>query len=122
MDSQPSALSCIITWAVPGDGVVHVRHLWSIVWQGHDRLTKLVWCAGWTIQLVAVGLTISIPFWQAVIADTELTVMQQVGYEDSVLCRKFGFVAGTVKYAGCLADLLDLRHNHERLMADASLP
>ena len=99
-----------------------MRHLWTSVWQGHDRLTKLVWCAGWTIPLAALGLTVSIPFWQAVVVETELTVMQQIDYEDAILCRKFGFDTASAKFTNCMADLLDLRHDHERLMADASLP
>jgi hypothetical protein len=81
-----------------------------------------MWCAGWTIPLAALGLTLSIPFWQAVIADTELTVMQQIDYEDETLCHKFGFATGSATFTGCMADLLDLRHDHERLMADTSMP
>jgi hypothetical protein len=99
-----------------------MRYLWVTVWQGHDRLTKLIWCAGWVIPLATLGVAISIPFWQAVVADTELTVMQQIDYEDAALCHKFGFDAGSAKFTVCMADLLDLRHDHERLVADASLP
>jgi hypothetical protein len=93
----------------------------SIASRGHDRLTKLLWCAGWTIPLAAFALIISIPFWQAVIADTELTMMQQIDYEDAALCQRFGFVAGSEKYADCMTALLDLRHSHERLVAEAAL-
>jgi hypothetical protein len=96
--------------------------VWNIAWQGHDRLTKLLWCAGWTIPLAAFALIVSIPFWQAVIIDTEQTMMQQIEYEDAALCQRFGFVARSEKYADCMAALLDLRHSHEHLVAETSLP
>ena len=99
-----------------------MRQIWTAVWQGHDRLTKLMWCAGWTIPLAALALILSIPLWQAAIADTELTVMQQIDYDDAMICRKFGFDTGSTKFADCMTDLLELRRAHERLMADASFP
>ena len=104
------------------NGATAVQQLWTVVSQGHNRLTKLMWCAGWTVPLVALGLIISIPFWRAVIADVELTVTQQVEYEDGSLCRKFGFATGSERFNGCMLDLLDLRRSHQRLVAAASLP
>jgi hypothetical protein len=99
-----------------------MRQILRMAWQQHDRLTRLMWSGGWTIPLAALALLLSIPFWQAAIINAERTAMQEIDYEDSTLCAKFGFAAGSDKYAACMLDLLDLRHGHERLMADAMLP
>jgi hypothetical protein len=88
----------------------------------HDRLTRSLWSAGWTIPLGAFVLLLSIPFWQAVTIDAEQAAMQQIDYEDATLCAKFGFVAGSDKYASCMLDLFDLRRSHASLMVNTSLP
>lgn len=41
---------------------------------------------------------------------------QQIDREDSALCEKFQFAAGTMQHAACKADLADLRLRHERLL------
>ena len=45
----------------------------------------------------------------------------QIEREDSALCAKFG-VAATDKFAGCLADLADLRKRHSDMLASYSWP
>jgi len=47
---------------------------------------------------------------------------QQIDYEDTALCVKFGFTAGTQQHFSCKLDLLDLRHNDEQLTAAYSIP
>jgi hypothetical protein len=99
-----------------------VRPIWTVAREAHDRLGRLIWFAGWTVPLVVLGLAISIPFWRAVIADSEHSMAQQINYEDEALCAKFGFAAGTDKHFACKLDLLDLRHSHERMLAENTLP
>jgi hypothetical protein len=41
----------------------------------------------------------------------------QIEREDSFLCGKFGFTAGTPKAGQCVIELADLRHRHERIIA-----
>jgi hypothetical protein len=48
--------------------------------------------------------------------------VQQIDYEDSTMCRKFGFAAGTERFSSCKLDLLDLRHSHEKLVAATAIP
>jgi hypothetical protein len=91
-------------------------------YDANRRLTSLLWSAGWMIPLAVIGLTISVPFWRGVVADTQATIAQQVDYEDGVLCSKFGFIAGTDKYTACMLELLDLRHRHEELLATVAIP
>jgi hypothetical protein len=72
--------------------------------------------------LPVLFFAISIAFWKAVITDTALTVANQVDHEDAALCAKFGFAVGTKEHADCKVDLLDLRHDHEQLLAATSGP
>jgi hypothetical protein len=101
---------------------VHVKQIWSVARETHDRLGRLVWAAGWAIPLVAFGLAISIPYWRAMLRDSERAMAQQVGYEDEALCARFGFAAGTEKHFACKLDLLELRHSHARMLEANSLP
>src|ERR1044072_2275913 len=98
-------------------GNVLLKQLWMAGSQAHDRLGELVWCAGWTIPLVGVGLAISLPLWRNVVADTRHAIAQQIDYEDDALCVKFGFAVNTAQYSSCKLDLLDLRRSHEKLNA-----
>jgi hypothetical protein len=88
----------------------------------HNRLTALLWCAGWTIPLAILGLAVSLPFWRAAVTETTIAVAQQVDYEDGALCSKFGFSESTSEQIACKFDLLDLRRRHEELVAATSLP
>jgi hypothetical protein len=99
-----------------------VRQIWSIARDAHDRLGRLIWIAGWTIPLGALCLALSIPFWHAVIADSQHAMAQQIDYEDTALCARFGFAAGTDKHFACKLDLRDLRRSHERMLDAISLP
>jgi hypothetical protein len=47
----------------------------------------------------------------------EQEIKAQIEREDSSLCDKFGLTAGTPRAGECVADLADLRHRHERLIA-----
>jgi hypothetical protein len=98
------------------------KQIWSIGRRAHSRLTMLLWCSGWTIPLVIVVFALSLPFWRAVVAETEQTVAQQVDYEDGELCVKFGFATGQQSNASCKLDLLALWHSHQRLVEGAILP
>jgi hypothetical protein len=65
---------------------------------------------------------VSIAFWRRVVIETDLTVADQVEYEDAALCLRFGFARGTQEHDACKLDLLDLRRNPEQLMTRTSLP
>jgi hypothetical protein len=95
-----------------------VRQFWNF----HDQLARLLWCAGWTVPPAVLGLGISIPYWQAVVADTEHAMAQQIDYEDGALCTRFGFAPGSDRHFACKLDLRDLRHSHERLLTAGGLP
>jgi hypothetical protein len=82
---------------------------------------SFIWRGGWAILFVLL-VGISIQFWRAVEASEEQMVVQQVDFEDSALCAKFGFVTGTANYTSCKLDLLDLRRSDERLVAATSVP
>jgi hypothetical protein len=99
-----------------------IREIWGKSVRTHNRLTAMVWCAGWIIPLAALGLATSIPFWQAIITDAQRNVAQQIDYEDGTLCLKFGFPISSAKYENCKLDLLNLRRSHEELLAANSLP
>ncbi len=101
---------------------MRLKRVWAASCETNRRLTALLWSAGLTIPLMVIGLTVSVPFWRAVVADTQATIAQQVDYEDGVLCTKFGFRADTEKYTACMLDLLDLRHRHEELLATVAVP
>jgi hypothetical protein len=101
---------------------VFLKQVWAAGAHANNRLTMLVWCAGWTIPLAVLGLAISLPFWHAVVAETEQAVTQQIDYEDGALCVRFGFAAGSATYLSCKLDLLDLRRRHEELLVARSMP
>jgi hypothetical protein len=101
---------------------VFLKRVWAAGCQANNRLTTLLWCAGWTIPLAVLGFAISIPFWQAVLAESEQVMVQQIDYEDGALCARFGFASGSDKYLSCKLDLLDLRRRHEVLSAGRSIP
>jgi hypothetical protein len=99
-----------------------VKQIWGVARDAHDWLAGLVWHAGWTVPLVALGLAISIPFWRAVVADSQHAMAQQIDYEDEALCARFGFTKGTDTHFACKLDLLELRRSHESMLAARSLP
>ena len=99
-----------------------MRQIWSIAQDVHDRLCRLIWLAGWTIPLVALGLAVSIPSWRALVAEREHAVAQQIDYENEALCARFGFAVGTDKHFACKLDLLALRRSHENMLAANTLP
>jgi hypothetical protein len=101
---------------------VFLKQVWAAGLHANNRLTTLLWCAGWTIPLAVLGLAISVPFWRAALAETEQAMVQQIDYEDGALCARFGFPSGSDKYLSCKLDLLDLRHRHEVLVAARSVP
>jgi hypothetical protein len=102
--------------------VDHVRQIWGVAREAHNRLAQAVWFAGWTIPLTVLVLALSMPYWRAAVADSEYAMAQQIDYEDATLCVKFGFAAGTDKHFACKLDLLELRRSHERLSESASIP
>ena len=67
-------------------------------------------------------IVVSIPLWRAAVAEVGSQILLQIDYEDTSLCVKFGFAAGTQQHFSCKLDLLDLRHNHEQLTAAYSVP
>jgi hypothetical protein len=54
--------------------------------------------------------------------DAHQVVERQVGYEDSVLCAKFGFAPGSEPHSLCMLDLSELRRNDRELRARTALP
>ena len=98
-----------------------MRQIWSVAQDVHDRLCRLIWFAGWTIPLVAwawrsrsrLGVRWS---------PRASIVAQQIDYENEALCARFGFAVGTDKHFACKLDLLDLRHSHENMLAENTLP
>jgi hypothetical protein len=75
--------------------------------------------------MIILGLSLlaaSTVVWRALIMENELTVENQVDYEDAALCIKFGFAHGTARHDACKLDLLDLRRSHEDLLTKNSLP
>lgn len=103
-------------------GIVLLRQLLIAGRHAHDRLSELVWCGGWTIPLVVLGLAISLQFWRNMAGEAEQTIAQQIDYEDSALCLKFGFATGTEQHFSCKLDLLDLRRSHETLVTATAIP
>jgi hypothetical protein len=76
----------------------------------------------WTTPFLAILIVaVSIAYWRDVNIETEHAKTQQIDYEDTALCTKFGFAADTDKHAACKLDLLDLRHSHEELLSATSL-
>jgi hypothetical protein len=72
--------------------------------------------------VIVLGFVVSLAFWRNVVIETGLIVANQVDYEDTALCIKFGFARGTAQHDACKLDLLDLRHSDEDLIARTSLP
>jgi hypothetical protein len=81
------------------------------------RTNQIAW---WAVAVAALAL--SIPFWQAVVAERQHVVAQQIEYEDEALCLRLGFALGTDTHAACKAELLNLRRDHEQLLSANSLP
>lgn len=98
-----------------------MRQIWRRAQQAHDRL-GLVWFAGWSLPLAVLSLAFSVPLWRAAIDQSDYAMAQQIDYEDTALCVRFGFAAGTENHFACKLDLLELRRNHESLLAAGSLP
>ena len=42
---------------------------------------------------------------------------EQIDYAHEALCARFGFAGGAEKHVGCKPDHVELRRNHERLLA-----
>ncbi len=87
------------------------------------------WCVRRVAHLTGLGLALLVLGWGVGIialpdlgAQIERGIQEQIGYEDGILCQKFGFGAGTQEYAGCKLDLADLRRRHERLRAAHDFP
>ena len=123
---QPSAVSVplksTLSRETQSGGAVHPKQVWTVTKNAHNRFSTFIWCAGWTIPLILLTLAISVPFWRSVSSDIEQAIARQVDYEDALLCVHFGFIQSTDEHANCKAALLDLRRNHERLMAATSIP
>jgi len=88
----------------------------------HGRFGKPAWNRGLIILLGIVALAVSIAFWRAASTETQVMLASQIDREDTELCIKFGFAAGTARHDACKIELLDLRHRHEELAARTSLP
>jgi hypothetical protein len=85
----------------------------AVLLQGHP-VAAVAAIAGATIGL-AVVLQVSgaRPY-------GEQAILQQIAQEDTALCGKFGFEAGTPKHTSCLLDLADLRTSHVDLLKSRS--
>ena len=99
-----------------------MKQIWRTTRKVHDQLTAPVWRAGWTVPLAVLVFAISIPFWRLVISEAKQTLAEQIDYDNSALCIKFGFSVDTEKHVACKLDLLDLRRSHEKLIAATSFP
>jgi hypothetical protein len=99
-----------------------LKQAWVVGRQWHDRMTKLVFHAGWSLPISMVVIIVSMPLWRGAVAEAESQIVQQIDYEDTTLCVKFGFVVGTQQHFSCKLDLLDLRHSHEQLIGAYSMP
>jgi hypothetical protein len=98
-----------------------LKRAWVVGRQLHDRMSGLVFHAGWSMPLGVLVIVLSIPLWRGAVAEAESQRVQQIDYEDTTLCVKFGFAAGTQQHFSCKLDLLDLRHNDEQLTAGYSM-
>jgi hypothetical protein len=96
-----------------------MRLAWNVAHR-RQREAALSFYAVCAIALAGLGL--SAIFWRQVVWEANMNIAQQVDYEDGVLCAKFGFPQGTEKHLACKLDLLDLRRDHEKLVAANSLP
>jgi hypothetical protein len=99
-----------------------MNQIWGAVRRRDRRVGRAIWQNGLTILVPVLFFAVSIAFWRGLIAETALTVANQIEYEDAALCIKFGFAAGTKVHDACKLDLLDLRHRHEQLVAANSVP
>jgi hypothetical protein len=77
---------------------------------------------GLMVLLAIVVFVVSIAFWRAAVTEGRLTLASQIDHEDTELCIRFGFAAGTARHDACKLALLDLRRSHEELLARTSLP
>jgi hypothetical protein len=103
-------------------GETVLKQAWVVGRQWHDRMTRLVFQAGWSLPISMVVIIVSMPLWRGAVAEAESQIVQQIDYEDTTLCVKFGFVVGTQQHFSCKLDLLDLRHSHEQLIGAYSMP
>lgn len=98
-----------------------LKQAWAVGRQAHDHMAGLLFHAGWSMPLGILVIIASIPFWRGAVAEAGSQVAQQVDYEDTALCVKFGFAEGSQRNFSCKLDLLDLRRNDERLTAGYSI-
>jgi hypothetical protein len=103
-------------------GETVLKQAWVVGQQLHDHITRLVFHAGWSLPVGIVVITVSIPLWRGAVAEAGSQLAQQIDYEDTNLCVKFGFVVGTRQHFSCKLDLLGLRHSHEQMVAVSSIP
>jgi hypothetical protein len=95
----------------------------KLVWNVAHRRHREAALSFYTVCVVALaGLALSAIFWRQVVWEANANIAQQVDYEDGLLCAKFGFPQGTERHLSCKLDLLDLRHDHEKLVAANSVP
>ena len=73
------------------------------------------------VAAVAAFIAAATAFTASGRSDVVKAMNDQIEREDSALCAKFGFAA-TDKFAGCLADLADLRKRHSDMLASYSWP
>ena len=99
-----------------------LKQAWVVGRQLHDHITRLVFHPGWSLPAGIVVIIVSIPLWRGAVAEAGSQMAQQIDYEDTALCVKFGFTVGTQQHFSCKLDLLDLRHNDEQLTAAYSIP
>lgn len=96
---------------------------------GQVAAAAQAWCCRRVVHVAGLGLVLLVLGWEVGIivlpdpgAKLEQAIQEQIGYEDGILCRKFGFAAGTQDHAGCKLDLADLRRRHEQLRAAYDFP
>jgi hypothetical protein len=95
----------------------------KLVWNVAHRRHREAALNSYAVCVVALaGLVLSAIFLREAVREADLKVAQQVDYEDGVLCAKFGFPQGTERHFACKLDLLDLRRDHENLVAANSIP
>ena len=96
-----------------------------LVEQAHDLDARFIIDGGDHVGVADVvdpGDVLVADAFDAVVAETEQAVTQQIDYEDGALCVRFGFAAGSATYLSCKLDLLDLRRRHEELLTARSMP
>ena len=70
-------------------------------------------------SVILVVLAVAIPF-SGVRPYGEQAILEQIDHDDSALCDKFGFAAGTPKFADCMLDLASIRQSHLDLLRSYS--